>query len=550
MAISFWNSHFFKSFNKKVSFFMGNIQSSNYRMKIFSSPITVFIFFFSFYLLTITSNFTAPHDSMTYLYMIKSGEHLWHPHHLLYHVSSLGWVHMLRPFFPNVREYFLVEIFDMFWGTAALCMVFLFFRKRFFLPVITSWLGTALAGFSFGIWFYSTNVEVYMPPLFFALFSLFIISKKDWQVKDVLAVALLHSLAILYHQMYILFTLIVLYKLFEQRKNISLVKSLVIYASIGIILVGSLYLYAGIVQEGRRDFSSFLDWTRGYTETTEWWTPLGWTSPLLAGIGFSHSILGGHFILKEPMLQQLFSSFLHKHALEDEFYLVRNLSPALATVLSLLTLVFLVCVLILLISWFKRISSSFKKFQSILIPLLLFQVIFSIYFLFWEPEILEFWLTQCIIFWILLVGVQNATRRFNITLALMVAILVSVNYLSSIRFMRDINNDIGYARIKKILPEVTDQDLVVVRDPWLLKEFLQYLTSAKVETVPVGIDSVNRLKNMISSKLSQGKKVYLFPDVNSKNASGNESFIPSILETYNQREKVIQTDMTKIVLIQ
>src|ERR1700730_2593365 len=241
------------------------------KYSIIDNPVSVYLFFFIIYLLTLTSNFTGPHDSMTYLGMLRTREHLWHPHHLLYHQLSYYWLHLLNPVFPGVQDYFLVESFSSVFGAGTITVVYLFFRNRFNLPTLTSWLGGAIIGFSYGIWFYSINVEVYAPSIFLTICCLYILAKKEWSARDVWLTAFLHSLAILFHQMNILFTPIVLYKIYEQRKNIFVLKSIFWYALTGIVLVGGVYILAGRIGEGRDTFESWMTWVRGYTTSDEYW---------------------------------------------------------------------------------------------------------------------------------------------------------------------------------------------------------------------------------------------------------------------------------------
>src|SRR5262245_45730807 len=99
--------------------------------RFFDQAVAVFFVFLFIYLLTLTSNFTGPHDSMTYLEMLRTKEHLWHPHHLLYHELSYYWLHFLKNLLPGVQDYFLVESFSSLFGAGTVAMVYLFFRRRF-----------------------------------------------------------------------------------------------------------------------------------------------------------------------------------------------------------------------------------------------------------------------------------------------------------------------------------------------------------------------------------------------------------------------------------
>jgi hypothetical protein len=297
----------------------------SFKNRFADSSLAVFVVFLLVYLLTLTSNFTGPHDSMAYLEMLQSKQHLWHPHHLIYHKLSYYWLHLWKPVFPNTPEYFLVESFGSIFGAATLSIVFLFFRRRFLLSVLTSWLGTAIVGFSYGIWFYSVNVEVYAPSLLFTIWTLYVATRKNWNAKDVWLVAFLQSVAILFHQMNILITPVILYKIYEQRKNIYIGKSIFWYGLTGLVLVGGTYFIAGWLLQGHNSLEGWIGWVRGYTATGEYWRGLNSKTPALAGIGFTHTIFGGHFIF-EMGLQKALGSLLSAHELKDEAFLVRNMS--------------------------------------------------------------------------------------------------------------------------------------------------------------------------------------------------------------------------------
>lgn len=376
-------------------------------IRLAESPFTVFIVFLVIYLCTLTANFTAPHDSMAYLNMLKTGEGLWHPHHLLYHVASLQWLNFWKLIFPGVEDYRIVESFSSFWGAATLALVFIFFRTRFNLAVLTAWLCTAVIGFSYGIWFYSANVEVYMPSLFFTTWSLYILSEKQWSSRQVWQIGIVHSLAILFHQMNILLIPVVLYKIYTQRKNIYVFKSMFWYGVTGLVLVGAVYFIGGWVIEGNSNVTDWVSWLRGYTGTDEYWRPLSWKTPVLASVGFLRTMIGGQFLFNVPALQESMGEFLTKHALQDEAFLVRNLSPAIVWTAITLSLVLGALMLLLLIQFITRFKEKMRDWKHVIVPLLLYVLIYSVYFFFWMPEILEFWFGQCIICWLLLLVHAN-----------------------------------------------------------------------------------------------------------------------------------------------
>lgn len=508
------------------------------------SALSVFFVFLLVYLCTLTSNFTGPHDSMAYLNMLKTDHGLWHPHHLLYHVLSKYWLITWKAVFPSVEDYFIVESFSSVWGAATTGLVFLFFRKRFGLPVLTAWLGTAAVGFSYGIWFYSVNVEVYMPSLFFTVWALYLLSIKDWTSKQVWRIVIVHSLAILFHQMNILLTPIILYKIFSQRKNIYVVKSIFWYAALGIVIVGGMYFLGGWVIEGNKDMTSWVNWMRGYTGTNEYWQPLSWKTPAFAGMGFLRTFVGGQFLFQVGQLSSAMDNFLRVHALHDEIFLVRNLGSGTIWVIMTMSLLLMVLMLMLLVHFIARFKTKMRSWGHIIIPLLLYVAVYSAYFFFWMPEILEFWLGQCVICWLLLIGTYRpVSKKLNIMVGAVAALLILINYTGSIRPMQDIRNDIGYARIEKVRSAATENDLVVVQDPWLMREFLEYYTKAPVEVIPGDLSDQAHLLVQINYKLAFGNKVYVFQAREPAKFPWNNDFIPTLQRLYGERMKVVQEEL-------
>jgi hypothetical protein len=346
--------------------------------------------------------------------------------------------------------------------------------------------------------------------LFFTTASLYLLARKNWDARAVWLTAILHSLAILFHQMNILFTPIVIYKIVEQRKNIFVFKSLFWYGLSGLLMVGGGYFLAGRFGEGHTDLGGWITWLRGYTITDEYWRSLNWETPLLAGTGFGHTFLGAHFVFRIG-LEKWFTSLLYSHSLQDEFFLSRNLSPNFSRSLFLLSLLFAALTFFLLIKFLSRIGALLRNQYFIIVPLMLYFLIYSIYFLFWMPEILEFWLGQCIVFWLLLIGTyEKVDMRFNALLMIILSLLLFINFTGSIRPMQDINNDIGYVRIEKVRELAKPSDIVIVQNPWLLKEFLEYYTPASVAEQPKNKMQADSLQQVVQRRLQAGGKVFIF----------------------------------------
>lgn len=508
------------------------------------SPFIVFCVFVVVYLLTLTSNFTAPHDSMAYLNMLRTEKGLWHPHHLLYHVSSKYWLHFWKMIFPSVEDYKIIESYSSVWGAAGLGMVFIFFRRRFSLTTLSSWLCTAVVAFSYGIWFYSANVEVYMPALFFTMLSLYIMGRKEWSSRQVWAIGVVHSLAILFHQMNILLTPVILYKIISQRKNIYVFKSFFWYGLTGLVLVGGFYFLGGWVIEGNKNAGDWITWIRGYTETNEYWQPLSMKTPVLASMGFLRTIVGGQFIFQVGATEESIGNFLKVHALQDEAFLVKGLSPGLVWTALILSIILGALMVILLVKFITKFREHMRTWKQAIVPLLLYVIIYSLYFFFWMPEILEFWLGQCIICWLLLLGTYRPVKRLNVVAGSIAALLFIINFTTSIRPMRNIHNDIGYARIEKLSHTAAAGDLTVVENPWLIKEFLEYYSKVPVAIIPKDVQGQGMLKMRIDSTLAARHSVFIIPGKDEES-----TFISGLKKEYAGKLGLFQEEVQVIWVI-
>lgn len=141
---------------------------------------------------------------------------------------------------------------------------------------------------------------------------------------------------------------------------------------------------------------------------------------------------------------------------------------------------------------------------------------------------------------------QPAGRPLNIMAGLIALILVVINYTTSIRPMQDINNDYGYARIQKLQQTATPNDLVIVQNPWLLTEFLEYYTPAPVRVVPEPALQQMALRQHIDSTLAAGHRVFIFPSRGAVNAAKNKDFIPNLQKDYSARITVFQQELTPV----
>jgi hypothetical protein len=523
--------------------------------------LLVFTGVFLFFLATLAANFSGPHDSIGYLNGIVSGKHLFHPHHLFYHFVTHYWYVFVKALFPGVKDYYLVEVFTALWGSGIMTVVYSFFRKRFNISVLQAVIGTTVVAFTYGPWFYSTNIEVYAPPMFFLLMALYILTKKDFQKNDVWKVALLNILAILFHQVHVLFAVVILYKLWQQRKTINLFSSVAQYAIMGIVLVGGAYFIVGWVVEGQNSGAKWMSWLEGYTQDSDYWKPINAKLPVLIATGYSHAFIGGHFVFRIPLVEKYLSSSLSNHALGDEMFLARHISHSLAIFLAVLSAVLGIGMLWLTVRFIRYYKTICREAGNVVVPLMIAGFTYSVFFCFWMPEILEFWIFQTILVWLLLLGTfrygGKGIPAFSgwgpvkpvAVIAAISIMLFTINFFGSIRWILNIENDLYYIKIKQVKEDVRDKDMILLQDGWQLKDFLTYFTKAKTYEAPATDSLKPVVGQAINDCLGNGGKVYIYTEATHYQAQGSV-YIDSLLRVYQPRTKVYPESSAKILVIE
>lgn len=515
----------------------------------------IFFIFLVFFLCTLASNFSGPHDSIGYLNGIVRGNALFHQHHLLYHFITHYWLLGAKALFPGVSDYFLVEAFTALWGSGSLTIAYCFLRIRYGQPPLLSFVATAIIGFTYGMWFYSVNIEVYAPPMFFLLAALYKLSDRNFSQRDVWKVALLHSAAILFHQVHILFSVTILYILWRQRKQIKPVKALLQYAAIGIVLVGGAYFIVGWIVEGQNSVAKLMIWLQGYARDKDYWQALSIKTPVYVATGFSHAFIGGHFILRLPVINTYLAKISGEHSLADELYLVRNMGEGIAIFLTVLCLALafvMIWMTVRFVAKYKTIRQS-KGLENA--PLILTGIVYSIFFCFWEPEILEFWIFQTVLFWLVLLGsLMNSRENFPFRLkpatgvVFIAACLLIINYFGSIRYLRNLENDLYYVKTLPVKNAIKPQEAVLLQDGWILKDFLEYYTDVEVMDVPWADTARARVDNFIAAHLQKRAKLYIYPE--GRQGHNDTRYIDSLLAANPGRYRVFHAEHPKIIVIE
>ncbi len=460
-----------------------------------------------FFVASLAGNLSAAHDSINYLYHISRGEHLFHQHHLLYHFFARGWLWL---FGVPAYEYLVVEVFTALWASSVIAVCYLFFRRRFRLSFTESLLSVSVIAVSYGVWFYGSNIEVYMPPLFFVLASLYRITKDKVGLKDVIVVSVLHAAAVLFHQLHILLAPVLLYWIwanFPGKRMVAFSR----YVAISAVIVGGIYILVGYVVEGNRTLESFSSWVMGYTVGHNYWHPLNSETPLKVAAGFVRVFIGGHFIFQLPPVKEALEVSFAQHSLADEWFLTRNLPAWLAWVLSVVSLIIAAMVFIIIVKFLGAFHRSEYR-KRILNPLTITFVVYSIFFIFWMPEILEFWILQVIILWMMVLGTLPRSRlpfkwKFKPFVGSLAASLLLVNFFGSMLWLMSFKNDMYY-QVTHDLP-ATEHDIVIVEKNYILKDYVRYFRKLEVIATDEDKHSKSSINEQIDGVIRKGGRAFI-----------------------------------------
>ncbi|MFM9909909.1 MAG: hypothetical protein ACKVOW_11195 [Chitinophagaceae bacterium] len=281
---------------------------------------------------------------------------------------------------------------------------------------------------------------------------------------------------------------------------------------------------------------------RGYAGGSVFWYPLSTKTPIDVSYGFSHALLGGHYVFQLPPVKKILNESLTNHSLSDELFIARNISTSTALLLSILTIVLAATMLWLLFRFIKNFRLIKNQFRIILTPLLLTFIVYSAFFTFWMPEILEFWILQSVLLWLVLLGTLPITIKpkgikpiyIYVSLATM---LFVINYFGSIRWMQHKENDLYFVKASTIQKITRPKDLVILQSAWILKDFLKYFTTVNAQTVPLKDSSQTKIDSFFTNTLNNNGKVYILPEINNKMGVTDTRYIDSLRKQYSSRIK-------------
>jgi len=135
--------------------------------------------------------------------------------------------------------------------------------------------------------------------------------------------------------------------------------------------------------------------------------------------------------------------------------------------------------------------------------------------------------------------------------AILAFLILVINYAGSIYWMKNIKNDSVYVKVRKVSDLATEKDVIILQDPWLLDDFLEYYTKSAIWRIPLSTEKakLDSLNTSVNACLTSGGKVYLFTEGASMHSSKNRTYIDSLIAAHPGRTEDINNNLTPVKVI-
>ncbi|MCS6880491.1 MAG: DUF2723 domain-containing protein [Oscillochloridaceae bacterium] len=393
------------------------------------------LLFAALYLLTLTRVHTF--DALSYILDVdrKPWRELFHPHHLAYGPLGaairqvalyLGW--------EGSAEWLLQATNAVAGGLGVGLFAALLARLTGRWQAAAP--GALLLGASYAYWYYAVEVEVYTIAALFLIAALWLmleLARRPAAPLLALGLGAIQGLAVLFHQTNALLSLPALVALgmglravpATSTRSRAALALLLAYAAPLALLAGGAYLWVGLGVSGFRSWEALFRWAAGYTTTGYWGGPVDGARLALLGQGLARTIAhpGGALI-----------------------------GLALLATLALNA---------------RRLACAPQGALAITVTWL---AIYGAFFLWWEPENIEFWIASLPPFYLLVVlaaylpvADQPLPRFWPAVLLVCGLALLPLNGIAIIR-RGDASRDLQRVTAEALAAHSTPGDLLIVPD--------------------------------------------------------------------------------------
>lgn len=473
-----------------------------------SSPFYLFVGFLLLYVTTRSNNLSITHDSVAYLAKIGTGELEFHANHLLY--THIVWL-ASQPFQMLLSSELSIYLVHACGGAIAMSVFYGIMLYRLQFSVCKAFLLTMLVGLSYGVWYYSVSIEIYIFPLALLLGVFYILLSERYTLLLFFAIASLHSLAALFHQSSILFAPVIILAVFTHsgwgmRARIS---ALALYVGACALIVGGSYLYAAGTLGKLNSFGDFVTWLRGNNAIDSGIQAIGIQSAIQGFVGFARALIALNFLFAHDYFSDLIQSAFSANSLADEIYLVRNLGMALSSLLIAAAVILAFLLMAFAALAIRQAATGGVEKRRTVILLLAWLLPYTLFFLIFNPSNVDFWMTQFAII-VMLLGILGGERLFlkpyvRRMLGVSVLLIFFVNATGVIIPAMDEKNDLYKWMALEYESYLEKDDMLVIPDSWPVGPHLSYHTSINYVSLgglyQSGLSEVDAAKSLVNESI-------------------------------------------------
>lgn len=508
----------------------------------FLTPLSIALIIFLVYNAILPVNLAESHDSLTFLNSIEKSSSPWlfHPHHLLYKVVGKSFYQVWQFLGYGGDASLPLRELNIIFGCLTIVVLYQFLKIAFNNSLRSALICIAVA-FSYGFWFYSSTIEVYIIPVFFSLLCIFFtyVSYQQPRLKTFALVGIFGALAILFHLMNVLLVVTVLFAIFFNsnlrtfRRKFS---ATITYGLFLFILVSISYGAALALAIKPESFGELIHW---FTVESNAVGRFEIVSLAKAAMGFGRIFVGGHFLFSLGPINNIISSVLGGKFLITQIYLAAGLTTIQGLLLLLgsipLLATFITAVLVYIRSW-KKIWKEHRILLFLALAWLIPNALFQLWF---DPSNLELWIITIIPSWVLLslpFFTSDVTSRLRygwrkfmaILLPLAIVCTLLVNLFGSMMPLHQPERDIYLQKSAWFSDNVKSGDLIICSRYWLWGQYLERFTGAQVlglaDILNKNEDAPSIVRDKIQQTLDSGGLVYITSDSITPEATTLESY--------------------------
>ncbi|GEM_PF-2376641 len=441
------------------------------------------------YLLTLSNNQAIAHDGIIYAARAKEGVWVFHPHHLLYHAFTLLVVKGIQIFYPSCEVYLILSGINSVFGSALVTLFCIILIEQYNFKKIQAISASLLIAFSYGIWYYSTCVEVYIIPLFFAGLSLYYFLKNP---DDYFKIALFAALATLFHQTYVFLLFVYLISFIYSKKKINIILK---FGTAFLIIVGIPYVLVLIFDYKVKSISdAYYQLTFYAHKLPYFWSKFGFSIFINDLVGFIRVITSIHLLLGLNFVLNIIFNYFPGNSFKEELYLIRNATSyeayIVVVVLSALFVAFIYFFSVSIRNFIKN-----KALKSEKVWLISYLIFFVGFFSLWSSNNLEFWISIYFFLTLFLVifNKDNVSYKLYFTIGLL---LFVYNFTSTTQFVLSSNNDFYQNKINYLKPITEKESLLIIdNNNYMLYNYLVY-------------NGFKNIREIAQLNSNEGKEIY------------------------------------------